>query len=129
MERKDSSKQGRLPAPDFEKLYYSIGEVAGILDVNPSLIRYWEDEFNIIRPKRNKKGNRLFTREDIDRLKLIHHLLKNKGYTLKGAKEAMKENMGGLLKEQEVIQRLTQIRKQLLDLRSELSADDEPPNQ
>jgi len=72
-----------------DKLYYSIGEVARMFDVNTSLIRFWEKEFVVIRPKKNKKGNRMFTKKDVDNFHLIYHLVKEKGYTLKGAKESL----------------------------------------
>ena len=75
-----------------EKLYYSIGEVARIFDVNTSLIRFWEKEFDIIKPKKNKKGNRFFTKQDIDNFHLIYHLVKERGMTLNGAKKKIKEN-------------------------------------
>ena len=71
--------------PSVEKLYYTIGEVAKMFDVNTSLIRYWEKEFDIIKPYKNKKGNRMFTPEDIENFHLIYHLVKEKGMTLKGA--------------------------------------------
>ncbi|KIA90718.1 MULTISPECIES: MerR family transcriptional regulator [Kaistella] len=80
----------KLNLPD--KLYYSIGEVAKAFDVNASLIRYWEKEFPIIKPKKNKKGNRYFTPEDIKNLKIIYHLVKEKGYTLDGARIAVTTN-------------------------------------
>jgi DNA-binding transcriptional MerR regulator len=72
-----------------DKLYYSIGEVARMFDVNTSLIRFWEKEFAVIKPKKNKKGNRMFTQKDVDNFHLIYHLVKEKGYTLKGAKESL----------------------------------------
>jgi len=72
-----------------DKLYYSIGEVARMFDVNTSLIRFWEKEFAVIKPKKNKKGNRIFTQKDVDNFHLIYHLVKEKGYTLKGAKESL----------------------------------------
>ena len=80
----------KINLPD--KLYYSIGEVAKAFDVNASLIRYWEQEFPIIKPKKNKKGNRYFTPEDIKNLKIIYHLVKEKGYTLDGARIALTTN-------------------------------------
>ena len=80
----------KLNLPD--KLYYSIGEVAKAFDVNASLIRYWEQEFPIIKPKKNKKGNRYFTPEDIKNLKIIYHLVKEHGYTLDGARIALTTN-------------------------------------
>ena len=73
-----------------EKLYYSIGEVAEMLHVNASLIRYWEKEFTGIRPKKNRKGNRLFTKEDISYLRKVHTLVKERGMTLDGAKKHLK---------------------------------------
>ena len=71
-----------------EKLFYSMGEVAEMFDVNASLIRHWESQFSVIRPKRNKKGNRLFSPQDVENLKLIYHLVKERGMTLEGAKKA-----------------------------------------
>src|SRR2546426_6439651 len=81
---------------EIEKMYYTIGEVAGMFKVNTSHIRFWSKEFNVIKPATNKKGNRLFTANDIENLKLIYHLVKERGYTLKGAKielTAMKKKM------------------------------------
>ena len=103
-----------------EKLYYSIGEVAEMFNVNTSLIRFWEKEFDIIKPKKNKKGNRLFTKEDIDNFHIIYHLVKEKGMTLKGAQKKMKENKDDTLNDFEVIQTLNGIRQMLLEIREEL---------
>lgn len=72
------------------KLYYTIGEVSTMFDVNPSLIRFWEKEFTIIQPKKNKKGNRLFTPKDILNFNKIYHLVKEQGFTLDGARNALK---------------------------------------
>lgn len=80
----------KINLPD--KLYYSIGEVAKAFDVNTSLIRYWEQEFPIIKPKKNKKGNRYFTPADVHHLQIIYHLVKEKGYTLDGARIALATN-------------------------------------
>jgi len=99
-----------------EKLYYSIGEVAGMFDVNTSLIRFWEKEFDIIKPKKNKKGNRLFTKKDIDNFHIIYHLVKVKGMTLKGAKKKMKENKEDTEHNFEIIRSLEQIKEMLTDL-------------
>jgi len=77
---------------DTVKLYYTIGEVAEMFHVNTSLIRFWEKEFDIIKPKKNKKGNRLFTPEDLDNFKVIYNLVKEQGLTLEGAKKYLKEN-------------------------------------
>ena len=99
-----------------EKLYYSIGEVAKMFDVNTSLIRFWEKEFDIIKPKKNKKGNRLFTQKDIDNFHIIYHLVKEKGMTLKGAKKKMKENKDDTEHNFEIIRSLQQIKEMLTDL-------------
>ena len=99
-----------------EKLYYSIGEVAKMFDVNTSLIRFWEKEFDIIKPKKNKKGNRLFTKTDIDNFHIIYHLVKEKGMTLKGAKKKMKENREDTEHNFEIIRSLEQIKELLTGL-------------
>jgi len=106
---------------ETEKLFYSIGEVAAMFDVNTSLIRFWEKEFDIISPSKNKKGNRLFTKKDIENFKLIFHFVKEKGYTLQGAKDKLKAGV----KESdqvkvEVIDKLKGIREQLLSLKDKL---------
>lgn len=103
-----------------EKIYYSIGEVAGMFDVNTSLIRFWEKEFNIIKPKKNKKGNRLFTRDDIKNFRLIYHLVKERGYTLRGAKDTLKSNPEFVDKNAEVVDSLMKIRQQLMELKDGL---------
>jgi DNA-binding transcriptional MerR regulator len=77
---------------EITKLFYSIGEVAEMFDVNASLIRFWEKEFEILQPKKNKKGNRMFTPEDVENLKIIYHLVKERGFTLEGAKQKLKGN-------------------------------------
>jgi DNA-binding transcriptional MerR regulator len=99
-----------------EKLYYSIGEVAKMFNVNTSLIRFWEKEFDIIKPKKNKKGNRLFTQKDIDNFHIIYHLVKEKGMTLKGAKKKMKENKEDTEHNFEIIRSLENIKSMLTDL-------------
>jgi len=103
----------------IEKLYYSIGEVSQMFGVNTSLIRFWEKEFDIIKPTKNKKGNRLFTQQDIDNFHKIFHLVKEKGYTLAGAKEklSVKEETN---MELEVIFKLQKIKAFLLDLKETL---------
>ncbi len=103
-----------------EKLYYSIGEVAKIFNVNTSLIRFWEKEFDIIKPKKNKKGNRFFTKQDIDNFQLIHHLVKERGMTLNGAKKKLKENKDDTLNNFEVIKSLTEIKNLLNEIRDTL---------
>lgn len=100
-----------------EKLYYTIGEVADMFDVNTSLIRYWEKEFDIIKPKKNKKGNRLFTQKDIDNFHIIYHLVKERGMTLKGASKKMKENKDGEEHNFEIIKSLEEIKEMLLEVK------------
>ena len=102
------------------KLYYSIGEVATMFNVNASLIRFWEKEFDIIKPKKNNKGNRLFTVQDIDNLKIIYHLVKERGFTLDGAKNKLKNNRKETIENVEIVQSLQQIKKFLLELKEEL---------
>jgi DNA-binding transcriptional MerR regulator len=102
------------------KLYYSIGEVAEMFNVNASLIRFWEKEFDIIKPKKNNKGNRLFTVQDIDNLKIIYHLVKERGFTLDGAKNKLKNNRKETIENVEIVQSLQQIKKFLLELKEEL---------
>ena len=103
-----------------EKLYYSIGEVADIFDVNVSLLRFWEKEFDILKPKKNKKGNRMFTAKDLDNLKIIFLLVKERGYTLEGAKKKLKENKEDTINNIEIVTRLKDIRQFLVKLKEEL---------
>lgn len=109
--------------PKIEKVYFSIGEVAAMLDVNTSLIRFWDKEFSIIKLRKNKKGNRLFTQEDIRQLKVIYHLVKEKGMTLKGAQELIRKNREGVTKTAEVIEKLLSIREQLSEIKKELEQE------
>ena len=104
----------------IEKLYYSIGEVADIFEVNVSLLRFWEKEFDILKPKKNKKGNRMFTTKDVDNLKIIYHLVKERGYTLEGAKKKLKENKEDTINNIEIVNRLKGIRKFLVKLKDQL---------
>ena len=104
----------------IEKVYYSIGEVAEMFNVNTSLIRFWEKEFDIIKPKKNKKGNRLFTKQDIDNFHIIFHLVKEKGLTLKGAQLKMKENKEDAINNFEVIKSLQNIREMLIEIRENI---------
>lgn len=105
---------------DIEKLYFTIGEVAEIFKVNTSHIRFWEKEFDIIKPKKNKKGNRLFKQEDIENFHLIYHLVKERGMTLKGAKQKLKENREDTLNNFEVIKKLNDIKELLLQMKDGL---------
>ena len=104
----------------IEKLYYTIGEVAEIFKVNTSLIRFWEKEFDIIKPHKNKKGNRLFTPKDIENFHLIFHLVKENGMTLSGATKKLKENKEDTINNFEVVTRLQQIKEFLTELRDNL---------
>lgn len=105
---------------EIEKLYYSIGEVAEIFNVAPSLIRFWESEFDIIKPKKNRKGNRQFTREDIDHVRTIYHLVKEKGFTLQGAKEMLRNDSQAVKDKMEMIESLRSVRNFLVELREKL---------
>ena len=107
-----------------EKLFYSMGEVAEMFDVNASLIRHWESQFSILRPKRNKKGNRLFSPEDVENLKMIYHLVKERGMTLEGAKKALRKapSESGVDRDAELMERLQRIRALLVEVREDLKA-------
>ena len=107
-------------APKIEKIYYSIGEVAEMFDLNTSHIRYWENEFDILKPKKNKKGNRFFTKEDLKNLHLIYHLVKEKGMTLSGAKLKLKENIDDTKHNFEIIEKLKGIKQDLLEMKEGL---------
>lgn len=104
----------------IEKLYYTIGEVSELFEVNASLIRFWEKEFDILQPKKNKKGNRLFTPQDIDHLRIIYHLVKERGYTLQGAREKLKNNKEEVINKVAVVDSLNRIKEFLLDLKEQL---------
>jgi len=103
-----------------KKLFYTIGETAKIFDVNVSLIRFWEKEFDILKPKKNKKGNRLFTKKDLKNLYIIYHLVKERKFTLEGAKTKLKENKKDTIDNVEIINHLKEIRRFLVKLRDEL---------
>lgn len=103
-----------------QKLYYSIGEVADAFGVNASLIRFWDKEFDILKPKKNAKGNRMFTPEDIKNLKLIYHLVKERGFTLEGAKTYLKENQKKALNKFEIISKLENIKAELLTIKNSM---------
>ena len=119
----------KVSEDQLTKLYYSIGEVAGMFEVNTSLIRFWEKEFPTISPKKNKKGKRLFTPKDILKIERIYILVKEEGYTLDGAKKALNSKSGNTsVSEQpeltepttniEIIDRLEVIKKRLIGLRT-----------
>ncbi len=108
---------------NIEKLYYTIGEVAEILGEAPSLVRFWAQKFpEFIKPARNKKGNRLFTAQDLSNFKVIYYLVKDCGMTLEGAHKRMKDNINGVDKRVEVIAKLTSIKEKLLNVSAKLTA-------
>ena len=103
-----------------DKRYYSIGELAKAFSVNASLIRFWDKEFDILKPKKNAKGNRMFTPEDVNNLKLIFHLVKERGFTLEGAKTHLKEGQKKILDKFEIISKLESIKVQLTNIKNEM---------
>ena len=103
-----------------EKLYYSIGEVASMFDVNTSLIRFWEKNFDIIKPKKNKKGNRFFTKDDIENFHIIYFLVKEQGLTLKGAQKKLGENKEDTINNFEVVNTLNEIKAMLIEIKDDL---------
>ena len=103
-----------------DKRYYSIGEVAKAFNVNASLIRFWDSEFDILKPKKNAKGNRLFTPEDVKNIQLIYHLVKERGFTLEGARTHLKEGQKKTLDKFDIISKLDTIRVQLTNIKNEL---------
>lgn len=109
---------------DSRKLFYSIGEVAAIFGVNESLLRFWEKEFDTIKPKKNSKGTRSYTKEDIESIRLIYHLVKEKGMTLVGAKRRIKEDKRGVSSQVELVDRLTRVREELLNLKQEIGQNE-----
>ena len=105
---------------EIEKKYFTIGEVARSLKVATSLIRFWESEFDIIKPRKNRKGNRQFTQEDIKNVKLIYHLVKDKGFTLQGARDFIAQGSETVQDKLELIKSLQSVRDFLIQLRNEL---------
>lgn len=103
-----------------EKRYYGIGEVAKAFEVNTSLIRFWEKEFDVLQPKKNAKGNRKFTPTDIKNLELIYHLVKERGFTLEGAKTHLKENRQQTLDNFEIIRKLERVKSELIKIKDQL---------
>lgn len=127
-------KRGRKPLSDpydnqvlqsisamrLEKQYYGIGEVANMFHVNTSLIRYWENEFDILKPKKNRKGDRLFRPEDIHNLQLIYHLLRERKFTIEGVKKKLKDEKKSAEQHFEMVQSLQKIRQFLVELKEQL---------
>lgn len=121
-EMTDSS--GYLPLPESfdskEKIYYSMGETCEIFNLPASTLRFWEKEFDVLKPRKNKKGDRFFSKNDISLIRTIHYLTKVKGYTLQGARDAIK---GNLIKEADnaaIIASLTEIKEMLLKIKEEI---------
>lgn len=110
---------------DSRKLYYTVGELSEMFDVNPSLIRHWEGQFDIIKPVRNKKGNRLFREADVENFKLIYHLVKERGMTLDGAKRALRRGSvvsgSSLERDTKIMEQLQHLRSLLVDIKDVIS--------
>ncbi len=103
-----------------DKRYYKIGEIAKAFEVNASLIRFWDKEFDVIQPKKNAKGNRMFTQEDVKNLQMIYHLVKEKGFTLEGARNKLKQNPEQLKDNHAIIARLEAVKDELLKIKNQL---------
>jgi len=103
-----------------DKRYYKIGEVAKAFGVNSSLIRFWDKEFEIINPKKNAKGDRLFTQEDVKNFKIIYNLVKERGFTLEGAKQKLKKNPSKVISNHEIISRLEKVKAELKKIKNQL---------
>ena len=113
-----------MPYKEFkvEKLYYSIGEVAEILDESTSLVRFWAQKFpEFIKPARNKKGNRLFTADDVTNFRMIHYLVKERGMTLEGASKRLKDNKSGVDRSVDVVEILSSLKQRLSEISESLS--------
>jgi len=104
----------------IERMYFTIGEVAKMFNVQTSLIRFWEKEFSIIKPSKNRKGNRMFTQKDVDNFHLIYHLVKERGYTLKGAKEKLKQKNELVENELEIVKSLKKIKEYLIEMKDNM---------
>lgn len=109
-----------------KRIYYTIGEVSEYFGLNESTLRYWEDEFDIIAPRRSARGVRFYNQENIENIRLVYYLLKEKGLTLAGAKKQLKENRAGVIRSNDIISRLRDVRKELCGIRDELAKLDIP---
>lgn len=118
----DESKSVPLPESYYskEKLYYSIGETSKIFNIPISTIRYWENEFDVLKPRKNQKGDRFFSKNDIDIIRTIHYLTKVKGYTLQGAKDALKNGFVEEADSASIISALLEVKEMLLKIKKEL---------
>ena len=108
------------PVTNKQKLYYTIGEVSDMFNVNQSLLRYWETEFKTINPKRSPKGTRYYSQKDIEEIKLIHYLLKERKLKIEGAKQVLKHKREGTVRSQQVVERLKSLRSELIAIMEEL---------
>jgi len=129
--KKPLEQENHIPSAEPEKLYYSISEVAAMFEVNASLIRFWEKEFDIIKPRKNAKGNRLFTQQDIDNIALIHHFVKERRLTLEGARQKIKENRDDAEHNFQMVQSLKKLREMLMEIKDHIdeSLTPQPPLQ
>lgn len=107
-----------------QRLYFSISEVAQMFDVNESTLRFWEKEFDTIRPRKTAKGIRFYRQEDIDAVRLIYHLVKERGMTLAGARQKLKENPETTIRQEEIVNRLKQIKEELIAMKAAFDALD-----
>jgi DNA-binding transcriptional MerR regulator len=103
-----------------EKMFFTIGEVSKLLNVSTTTIRFWEKEFDIIQPDKNRKGNRLFKPEDVKNLRTIHHLVKERGFTLQGAKQKLLQNQSDTINKTEIVATLKKFKEFLQDLKNEI---------
>ncbi len=106
--------------PNKEKRYYSISEVAGMFSVSKSLLRYWETEFDYLKPHKNSKGERRFTQANLDQLSIIYHLVKERGFTLEGAKKEIEKDKERLVKKMYYLNKLRELRKTLKEIKNDL---------
>lgn len=111
----------QIDTEELSKLYYTIGEVADMLNISTSLIRFWESEFTYLKPHKNSKGDRRFTKQNIEQLQLIHHLVKEKGFTLEGAKKEIKDNKARVQAKNKALNTLQHLKSKLLELKSKLN--------
>ncbi|MEP6648108.1 MAG: MerR family transcriptional regulator [Saprospiraceae bacterium] len=105
----------------LDKLYYTIGEVAGMFEVSRSLLRYWENEFSFLTPRKNRKGDRLFTKENIQQIQIIYNLVKVRGFTLEGAKQELKKEKSTLTDQFNLVDRIKDVYARLKSLDDKLS--------
>jgi DNA-binding transcriptional MerR regulator len=115
-------QEDNIPPVESSKLYYSISEVAAKFGVNASLVRFWEKEFDIIKPRKNAKGNRLFTQQDIDNFALIYHYVKERRLTLEGTRQKIKENRNDAEHTFQIVQSLKKVRAMLLEIKESLDS-------